>query len=85
MCCIWDIAIRSPSLLPLYVTFELCEKFGIQFGPPPTLATMSHISFSFFLRHPLTLFSTGGVYLPPLKDFSIFDRKTVSEGGESGM
>ena len=36
MCCIWDIAIRTPSLLPLYVPFELCEKFGIWFGPPPT-------------------------------------------------
>ena len=33
----------------------------------------------------LTLFSTGGVYLPPLREFSIFDRKTVSNGGESGM
>ena len=36
MCCIWDIAIWTPSLLPLYVPFELCEKFGIRFGPPPT-------------------------------------------------
>ena len=32
----WDIAIRTPSLLPLYVPFELCEIFGIKFGPPPT-------------------------------------------------
>ena len=27
----------------------------------------------------------GGGIFTPLKDFSIFDRKTVSEGGESGM
>ena len=33
----------------------------------------------------LTLFSKGGGYLPPLQDFSIFDRTMVSEGGESVM
>ena len=36
-----------------------------------------------FLKFSLTLFSTegGGLYLPPLlQDFSIFNRKTVSEG-----
>ena len=36
MCCIWDMAIGTPSLLPLYVPFEHFEKFGIRLGPPPT-------------------------------------------------
>ena len=55
MWCIWDIAIRTPSLLPVYVPFELCEKFGIRFGPPPTFwDNVPH--FCFFLKASLTSF-----------------------------
>ena len=34
MCCIWDVAIGTPSLLPIYVPIEHCEKIGIWLGPP---------------------------------------------------
>ena len=51
MCCIWDIAIWTPSLLPLYVPFELCEKFGIRFGPPPTFwDNVPHFCFFFYFE-----------------------------------
>ena len=47
MCCIWGMAIETPSLLPLYVPFEHYEKFGILLGPLPPFGTMSHISVFF--------------------------------------
>ena len=48
MCCIWDIAIRTPSLLPLYVPFEHFDQLWIQLGPPPAFGTISHIPVFFF-------------------------------------
>ena len=46
MCCIWGIAIGTPSLLPIYVPLEHYEKFGNRFGPLPPL-------FLVFLWYPL--------------------------------
>ena len=68
------------------VIFSLCLKVS----KLQSVYCQAHLTSTSALAE-LVIFSInpiqhgGGVYLPPLQDFSIFDRKTVSEGGESGM
>ena len=57
MCWTWDMAIGTPSLLPLYVPFEHLEKFGIRSGPPATFwDNVPYFCFFFFLKASLRSF-----------------------------
>ena len=81
MCSIWDIAIWTPSFLPLYVPFELCEKFGIRFGHPPTFWD-NVPRFCFFLKASpsgLEVYASGlGVYASGLGVYSVCNMVTAS-------